>query len=38
VGMSEKDMRLSGNMAVDPSFVQRVMAGIEAREEAAPPS
>ncbi len=38
VGMSEKDMRLSGNMAVDPSFVGRVMAGIEAREEAAPPS
>lgn len=38
VGMSEKDMRLSGNMAVDPSFVGRIMAGIEAREEAAPPS
>ncbi len=38
MGMSEKDMKLSGNLAVDPAFVARVLAGIEAREEAAPQS
>ena len=37
-GMTAKDVRLSGNMAVEPSFIRRAMEGVEAREEAAPQS